>query len=121
MFWKIYFWTITVLDIIGFFAGYGNLKASDLNFADLLVVLFMAIEILGLCAFAFKKRFFTEDIWKIVFFLFVASLIISPFGILKPSIAGATSAFGVFIGLLGSLINLYVFYHLGFKKTQFKK
>lgn len=65
MWWKIYFWIIVVLTVIGVFIELP--KFTSWNFADWEGQVESVILSLSLYAYIYKKNIFSKDIWKYVF------------------------------------------------------
>ncbi len=119
MWWKIYFWIITILILIGVFSG--ELTVSY-NAFDWVGIVLSIPSLVGLFAFVYKKPISTGQLWKVIFwltivldayYLFYASTpvkdIIPIF--LRPS-ATSSNAIEALIGVVLELPILYALYQL---------
>jgi len=68
MFWKIFFWVIVVLTLIGMIS---IANQTPLVFADVLGLILNIILMIGLYVFAYHKKIFTPQIWKIIFWIVI--------------------------------------------------
>lgn len=119
MWWKLYFWILAILLIIGLFAG--ELTASYNTF-DWIGLILSVPSLVGLFAFVYKKPISSTQVWKIVFwltivfdayYLFYSSTpvkdIVPVF--LRPG-ATASNAIESLIGVVLELPILYALYQL---------
>jgi len=130
MWWKIYFWVILVLTVVGMF---GLLQNAPLAFIDVIDLVWSIFLLIGIYAYVYKKKIFSADAWKGIFYISILFLIISfldlyilpkgfmedtlPF--LKSNIPSDDSNSILFAWVL-LLPAVYVVYQLGFNKSKKK-
>jgi len=73
MWWKIYFWIIALLLIIGSFA---ILEFVPLAFMDMVSLVLEFATLLGIFAYAYKKQVLDKRYWKTLFYINIALTII---------------------------------------------
>ncbi|MBI2330553.1 hypothetical protein HYU94_04120 [Candidatus Daviesbacteria bacterium] len=69
MWWKIYFWVLLILTIIGFIVSVPLL--TSLTFADWRGVAESVLIVIGAYAYVFKKEVFRSQVWKILFWYLI--------------------------------------------------
>lgn len=69
MLWKIYFWVLLILTIIGFIGSVPLL--TSLTFADWRGVAESVLIFIGAYAYLFKKEVFRSQVWKILFWYLI--------------------------------------------------
>lgn len=126
--WKVYFWTVLALTLIGVPLVYGNL--SPWTFADFLEVILSVFFLVGLYSYIFQKPMFTKDIWRIIFWISAMVSIVlevlykfTTFDFLSSMLESRTITSGqdLLIGIIITLPVYYVLYQLGYGKTTSKK
>lgn len=65
VFWKVYFWIITILALTGALMVYGNVGL--LNLASIFELSVTGSLVLGLYCYAFNKNIFSATFWKFIF------------------------------------------------------
>lgn len=126
MWWKIYFWIITIISIIGLF---GLLGHSPLIFGDLIGFVLNVLMLIGVYAYVFKKKIFSASIWKIIFWLNVILFVIAIVDLyflpgftkqylsfLESKVSSAASSGAIVFTLVLTLPTLYAMYKLGYEK-----
>lgn len=68
MWWKIYFWALLILLIIGSFA---ILQYAPLTVMDVMGLISEVLLFVGLFSFVFKKSFLNPSFWKILFWVYI--------------------------------------------------
>lgn len=116
IFWKIYFFIITIFLVLANLAAMGEMKFLD--YIDILMTIIVLVALFG---FSFEKKIFIAIFWKIYFFLFIAWQIIFYFFFISPYMSNAIELFiSILILLLiysPLCVALYVY---GFKFGQIK-
>jgi len=69
MWWKVYFWIMLVLSVIGLVFVYGSMQTWGL--ASLIEIVGSIILLLGLFAYVYKKKILKPSFWNIFFWLMV--------------------------------------------------
>lgn len=67
MWWKVYFWTILVLAIMGTLFGYGTKTMWTLG--DWLDIGVSVLSLCGLYSFVYKKKMFEQKVWLYIFWV----------------------------------------------------
>lgn len=130
MWWKIYFWVLLILTIIGFIS-IGHFLTS-LTFADWRGVAESVLIVIGAYAYVFKKEVFRSQVWKILFWyliifwsldllyhLFLGQSLDFLQVLFKNSseVSGAIGGdFGVLASIIFGLPALYAIYKLAYRK-----
>ncbi|MDO8639664.1 MAG: hypothetical protein Q7R53_01945 [bacterium] len=127
MWWKIYFWIFAVINLIGIF---GLLQFTPLNKpGDMLGIFLSIVLFLGIYAFVFKKKIFSQKIWKVAFVIVIVALIESILeiyilpkdfskkylSVFEMSISTSAGA-GIFTWLI-SIPAVYAIYQLAYKSV----
>ena len=124
--WKIYFWFITIISIIGLAFGYG--KLDYWNFAALLEVSSSIFAIIGLYSYVYRKHIFQTIVWRVLFLLSIISIVLSflfSFTVLKNTtlptwlISGVDQGGGVGL-IFGTVLAIPLYYAL-YKLSQGKQ
>ncbi|RJP45765.1 MAG: hypothetical protein C4584_02800 [Armatimonadetes bacterium] len=68
MWWKIYFWILLILSVVGLF---GLLSGPRFAFADIVGFIFNIVVLVGLYAYIYKKNIWHPLIWKVAFWIWV--------------------------------------------------
>lgn len=121
MWWKIYFWIITILILIGVF--WGELTVFY-NAFDWIAIILGIPSLVGLFAFVYKKPISTGQIWKVIFwltivldayYLFYASTPVKDIVpiFLRPSVT-SSNPIEALIGVVLELPILYALYQLAY-------
>jgi len=79
--WKIYFWIIAIGTIITLPNEIATITDGNL-LINLASIIFVAMTIIGLFAFVFKKQIFTKTIWKTFFVIDIISVLVGLISIL---------------------------------------
>lgn len=72
MLWKIYSWGFIILTLIGMIV---IVKDAPLVFADTLGAILNILLMIGVFVFAYNKKFLTNQVWKIIFWISIIFLI----------------------------------------------
>lgn len=128
MWWKVYFWIMAITGVIGAIGFLGDLLSGDLTVFITLPIL--AIGIIGLFAFVYKKQIFNRSVWKVFFIIQMINLIV---GIIQIALsinsfsqAAEANIFAVigvfaFMFIFFMLPEYYAIYQLGYTKKVLKK
>lgn len=124
MFWKIYFWFLLIIFIIGVVSLLSTGTMTLDTFADYEGLIESIALLLAAFGYAFRKKIFPADLWKL---LFVVILVIWVFQTLIYSGAltgmsfleasGGYTLNEVLITLIISVPAMVAMYRLGFKRT----
>lgn len=130
MWWKIYFWVLLILSLIGIIFVYGTVDTW--NSGDWTDIIVSIIQLIGLYAFVYKKQVFAQIFWRIFFVITIISAgfyLIYFYSALKETLVlpeilqsrAYTSGQDVLIGLILAAPLIYALYQLGYKKSPSKK
>ncbi len=130
MWWKIYFWIILILTVIGFIGSVPLL--TSLTFADWRGVAESVLIVIGAYAYVFKKEVFRNQVWKILFWYLIIfwslDLLYHLFlgqsldflQVLFKNSSEVTSSIGGDFGVLASVVlglpAVYAIYKLAYRK-----
>lgn len=130
MWWKLYFWIITILIVLSLFVGIDFSKSTFMDWAGLLVSI---PSLVGLFIYAYNKnKFLSVKIWQIVFWLTIfmdsIGLILASTHVkevlplfLMPQVTNYTNPTEAIIGTILELPVLYVLYQLSFNLAWYSK
>lgn len=135
MWWKIYFWliaAITTIGVIALFFGFEGITISSLSIGDWISVVFEISLLVGTYTYTFKKKIWSAQAWKAIFWIYIVLLVLSLIDIfiaggkieealpfLKSSISRSTD--DVLWGMIYVLPALYAIYKLGHDNKTVKK
>ncbi|RDU37883.1 hypothetical protein DRW41_08695 [Neobacillus piezotolerans] len=117
MLWKIYFWIMVVLLIVSMFLKneYG-LAGTVIHIVSLMI---NVINTVGLYGYVYKKQFYLQSFWKIIFIISVIDVIVTT---LYYRFKEASSQEELIFGAIFTFIVLYPhllgLYRYGFQKQK---
>lgn len=125
MWWKIYFWIVLVLTIIGVVFVYGGLESWD--FAAFFEIITSIIGLMAVYAVAYGKKILNPTFWKVMFWLIVVNWVFNMFYAFTPlgealSLPGWLSSKTVgspqelLFGMVFSMPIAYAVYKLAYQK-----
>ena len=73
MWWKVYFWIILVMSVLGLVFAYGRMQTWSL--ASWIEIVGSIILLLGLYAYVYKKKILKPSFWNIFFWFLIFSTV----------------------------------------------
>lgn len=83
MWWKIYFWIVTISASIFILVALS--KFDKANLMDVIAVTVLLIQLLGLYAYVFKKFILTPQIWKYFFWFWIILTMLQLIQVFSPN------------------------------------
>ena len=121
MWWKVYFWIILVMSVLGLVFGYGRMQTWPL--ASWIEIVGSIILLLGLYAYVYKKKILKPSFWNIFFWFLIFSTVFdimwafTPIKTVLPlpgwfSSKVITAGVELLLGVVISIPNYYAIYRL---------
>jgi len=121
MWWKVYFWIILVMSVLGLVFGYGRMQTWPL--ASWIEIVGSIILLLGLYAYVYKKKILKPSFWNIFFWLMIFSTVFAIMWAFTPiktvlplpgwfSSKVITAGVELLLGVVISIPNYYAIYRL---------
>lgn len=121
MWWKIYFWILLALTLIGSIILAKDI--SNFNLGDWLGIISNILILLAVYSLTFKKTVFSKKWWKVILWIMLLNMIVElePTGILKKSLnflqpqVLQVSTSEVIFQFIVAIPAFYAMYKLGYK------
>ncbi|OGC56088.1 hypothetical protein A3H26_01555 [candidate division WWE3 bacterium RIFCSPLOWO2_12_FULL_36_10] len=121
MWWKVYFWIILVMSVLGLVFAYGRMQTWSL--ASWIEIVGSIILLLGLYAYVYKKKILKPSFWNIFFWFLIFSTVFdimwafTPIKTVLPlpswlSSEVITNGVELLLGVAISIPNYYAIYRL---------
>ncbi len=73
MWWKIYFWSVAILIVIGSFS---ILEYAPIAPIDIISIILEDAMLVGIFAYVYKRHILDKQYWKIIFYVIMSFLVI---------------------------------------------